>query len=136
MILEKDNFIDGFKELGIETHKEEYVLDFTTLRKILSKKSNKLLDDYIEYIDCGCESYSLIDIVRQTDNYGNSEWHDLITSLNKDLQGYDVAMEDEEDLTDSGYDFLILFTQKEILEEHRKKYNLAVFGQESGVLNL
>ncbi len=41
----------------------------------------------------------------------------------------------KKDLTDSGYDFLILFTQKEILDEHHREYNLAVFGRESGVLN-
>lgn len=110
-------------------------LNFDTLIKILSKESNKLLDDFIEYIDCSCENYSLIDIVRETDNYGNSQWHDLITSLAKDLKEYDVAMDDEDDLTDCGYDFLILYVQKTILEEHRKEYNLAVFGQESGTIN-
>lgn len=110
-------------------------LNFDTFTKILSKGSNELLDDFIDYISCSCESYSLIDIVRETDNYGNSEWHNLISSLNKDLQGYDVAMEDEEDLTDCGYDFLILYTQITILDEQRREYNLNVFGQESGTLN-
>lgn len=114
---------------------DEYELSFETFRKIIGKKTNELLDDFIEFIDCTCESYSLINIVRQCDNYENTKWHDLITLLNEDLQGYDLAMEDEKDLTDSGYDFLILFTQKEILEEHRREYNLAVFGRESGVLN-
>lgn len=110
-------------------------LSFDTLTKILSKKSNELLDDFIEYIDCNCENYSLIEIVRETDNYGNSQWHDLITSLAKDLKEYDVAMDDENDFTDCGYDFLILYTQKVILEEHRREYNLAVFGQKSGTMN-
>lgn len=110
-------------------------LNFDTFTKILSKETNLLLEEFIEHIDCTCESYSLIDIVRETDNYENSEWHDLITSLSKDLQGYDVAMEDEEDLTDCGYDFLILYVQKTILENHRREYNLAVFGQESGAIN-
>lgn len=110
-------------------------LNFDTLTKILSKESNKLLDDFIEYIDCSCENYSLIEIVRETDNYGNSEWHGLITSLAKDLQEYDVAMDDGTDLTDCGYDFLILYTQKTILEEHRRQYNKSVFGQESGTIN-
>lgn len=110
-------------------------LSFDTFTKILSKKSNELLEQFIEHINCTCESYSLIDIVRETDNYENSGWHDLITSLNKDLQGYAVAMEDEEDLTDCGYDFLILYVQHTILENHRREYNLAVFGQEDGVIN-
>ncbi len=110
-------------------------LSFDTLIKILSKESNKLLDDFIEYIDCNCENYSLIDIVRETDNYGNSQWHDLITSLAKDLKEYDVAMDDENYLTDCGYDFLIQYVQKIILDEHRREYDLAVFGQESGTIN-
>lgn len=115
---------------------DEYELSFKTFRKIISKETNKLLDNFIEYIDCSCDSYSLINIVRQTDNYEASEWHNLISSLNKDLQDYDVAMEDNDDLTDCGYDFLILFTQDEILNQHRREYNLAVFGKESGTLNL
>lgn len=110
-------------------------LNFETLRKILSKKSNELLDEFIENIDCTCENYSLMEICAAIDNYENSAWHNLITNLSKDLKGYDVAYDDEDDLTYDGYDFLILFIQKEILEEHRRQYNLAVFGQESGTIN-
>ncbi len=110
-------------------------LSFDTLTKILTKESNELLDDFIYHIESRCENYSLIEIVRETDNYGNSQWHDLITSLAKDLKEYDVAYDDEDDLTDCGYDFLILYVQKIILDEHRREYNLAVFGQESGSIS-
>lgn len=110
-------------------------LNFDTLTKILSKKANEKLDDFIEYIDCSCENYSLINIIRQTDNYENSKWHDLISSLSKALKDYDVAMDDEDDLTSDGYDFLILYTQYKIVSEHRREYNLAVFGQKSGTIN-
>ena len=109
-------------------------LSFDTFRKIISKESNELLDEFIQNIDCSCEYYSLIHICREIDNYENSHFHSLITSLSKDLKDYDVACTDEDDLTDSGYDFLILFTQKEILEEHRREYNTAVFGQASGTM--
>lgn len=110
-------------------------LNFDTLRKILSKKSNELLDEFIEYIDCSCENYSLMEICGVIDNYENSHYHELITHLSKDLKDYDVSYEDENDLTYDGYDFLILFVQKEILETHRREYNLAVFGQENGTIN-
>lgn len=110
-------------------------LNFNTLTKILSKETNEKLDDFIEHIDCICESYSFIDIVHEIDRLSEDKWHDLITSLSKDLKGYDVAYDDEDDLTDDGYDFLILYTQNRILTEHRREYNLAVFGQESGTLN-
>ncbi len=43
--------------------------------------------------------------------------------------------DDEDDLTDDGYDFLILYTQQQILSEHQREYNRAVFGQESGIIN-
>lgn len=109
---------------------DECGLSFETFRRIISEKTNRLLDDFIEFIDCTCESYSLINIVRQCDNYEKTKWHDLIVWLNEDLTGYELAMEDEKDLTDMGYDFLILFTQNEILEEHQRIYNLAVFGRE------
>ena len=109
-------------------------LNFDTLQKILSKESNEKLDDFIEHIDCVCDSYSLIDIVHEMDKYSASQWHDLITSLSKDLKDYDVSMDDEDDLTDDGYDFLILYTQYRILSEHQREYNLAVFGQESGTI--
>ena len=109
-------------------------LKFDTLTKILSKKTNEKLDNFIEYIDCRCEAYSLIDIVREMEDYSETAFHDLITSLSKDLKDYDVAMDDEDDLTDDGYDFLILYTQYQILSEHRREYNRAVFGQESGTI--
>lgn len=96
-------------------------LNFNTLTKILSKETNELLDKFIEYIDCSCENYSLIDIVREFDKYSETPYHDLITSLAKDLKDYDVAYGDEDDLTDEGYDFLILYTQQKILSEHRKE---------------
>ncbi len=107
-------------------------LNFDTLTKILSKETNEKLDDFIEYVDCTCDEYSLIDIVRALEKYSETPYHDLITSLSKDLKDYDVSMDDEDDLTDEGYDFLILYTQYQILSEHRKEYNLAVFGQEGG----
>lgn len=109
-------------------------LNFDTLTKILSKETNKLLDKFIEYIDCSLNDYSIIEIVHQFDNFNGDDWHKLITSLSKDLEDYEVACED--DLTDEGYDFLILYTQQRILNEHRREHNLAVFGQESGTINL
>lgn len=116
-------------------NKKEYILNFETLRKILSKKSNELLDQFIEHIDCTCDNYSLMEICSAIDNYENTRYHELITSLSKDLKGYDVAYDDEDDLTYVGYDFIILFVQNEILETHRREYNMAVFGQESGTIN-
>lgn len=109
--------------------------NFNTLQKILSKETNEKLDDFIEYVDCRCEAYSLIDIVHALDEYSETPYHDLITSLSKDLKDYDVSMDDEDDLTNDGYDFLILFVQQQILTEHRREYNRAVFGQESGTIN-
>lgn len=109
-------------------------LNFDTLQKILSKETNEKLDDFIEYVDCRSEAYSLIDIVHALDEYSETPYHDLITSLSKDLKDYDVSMDDEDDLTDDGYDFLILYTQYRILSEHQREYNLAVFGQESGTI--
>lgn len=104
-------------------------LSFETLTKILSKETNMLLNDFIEYIDCKCKSYCLIDICREIDNYRESEWHNLITALSRDLKEYDVTYDDEDDLTDSGYDFLVLYIQNTILEEHHKEYVEAVFGE-------
>lgn len=115
---------------------ETYELSIHTLRKILNKESNKLLDQFIEYIETTCESYSLLDICRATDNYEESSWIELINSLAKDLKDYDVALDDEDDLTDCGFDLLIIYTQYEITENHRREYNLSVFGQESGVIVL
>lgn len=110
-------------------------LNFDTLTKILSKESNDILDDFVEYIDCSCENYSLIDIVHEMDRLKGDKYHELITLLSKDLKGYDVAYDDEDDLTDEGYDFLILYVQYRIINEHRREYNLAVFGQESGTID-
>ena len=111
-------------------------LNFDTLTKILSKETNKLLDKFIEYIDCSLDNYSIIDIVHEFDKYNGDDWHKLINLLSKDLKDYDIAYDDEDDLTDDGYDFLILYVQNRILSEHRREYNLAVFGQESGTINL
>lgn len=52
----------------------------------------------------------------------------------KDIEKYEVAMDDEDDLTDEGYDFLILYIQYRIKSEHIREYNLAVFGRESGTI--
>lgn len=102
-------------------------LNFDTLREILNKETNELLDEFIEYIDCSCDSFSLIDIINEIDSYDTSEWIRLIEALSKDLKDYDVSMDDEDDLTDEGYDFLILFVQREILEEHKREYIESVF---------
>ena len=113
-------------------------LNFDTLTKILTKETNEKLTNFIEYIDCVCDSYSLRNIVREFDKYieySGTIYRDLITSLSKDLKDYDVSYDDEDDLTDDGYDFLILYTQNKILTEHRREYNKAVFGQESGFIN-
>lgn len=109
-------------------------LNFETLTKILSKESNEKLDDFVEYIECSCENYSLIDIVHKMNELNGDKYHELITSLSKDLKDYDVTYDDEDDLTDEGYDFLILYVQYRIISEHRREYNLAVFGQESGTI--
>ena len=110
-------------------------LTFDTLTKILSKETNKKLDDFIEYVDCSCDSYSLIDIVHVLDSYNGTPYHNLITALSKDLKNYEVAMADTDDLTDEGYDFLILYIQCRIKSEHIREYNLAVFGKESGTID-
>ena len=110
-------------------------LNFNTLTKILSKKTNELLDEFVEYIDCSLDNYSIIDIVHEFDKYNGGDRHKLITLLSKDLKGYDVAYDDEDDLTDEGYDFLILYTQQRIINEHRREYNLAVFGKERGTID-
>jgi hypothetical protein len=101
-------------------------LNFETLRKIVSKETNNLLDDFNEYISCSCNDYGLMDICVAIDNYENSKWHELITSLSKDLKGYDVAMDDEDDLTREGYDFLILFIQNEIITNEWNEWVSAV----------
>lgn len=95
-------------------------LNFDTLTKILSKDTNEKLDYFIEYLDCQCINYSLIDIVREMDGYNASSWHDLITSLSKDLRDYSVVVSDEDDLTNDGYDFLVLYTQYKILSDHKE----------------
>lgn len=110
-------------------------LTFDTLTKILSKETNEKLDDFIEYVDCTCDEYSLIDIVRALERYSETPYHDLIMSLSKDLKDYDVSMDDEDDLTNDGYDFLILYTQYMIRREHIREYNLSVFGKESGIID-
>lgn len=103
-------------------------LSFETLTKILSKETNQMLDNFIEYIDTTCDSYSLIDIVKESDNYTDTEWHNLISGLANDLKEYDVTYDDEDELTDEGYDFLILYVQKQILDEHHQEFISCVFG--------
>ena len=110
-------------------------LTFDTLTKILSKETNEKLDDFIEYVDCSCDEYSIIDIVHALDSFNGTLYHVLISSLSKDLKDYDVSMDDEDDLTNDGYDFLILYTQYMIRREHIREYNLSVFGKESGIID-
>lgn len=109
-------------------------LNFETLTKILSKESNKMLDDFIVHIFCSCLGYSIIDIVHEIDRLNGDKYHELITSLSKDLKDYGLSYNGD-DLTDEGYDFLILYVQYRIISNHRKDCNLAVFGQESGTIN-
>lgn len=93
-------------------------LNFETLSKLLSKESNDILENFIEDIHCSIESLTLLDMAQYILHH-LKEYGKVCVALGKELKDYEVALDDEDGLTDKGEDFLLQYIHYTI---HRQEY--------------